>query len=237
MAALTYSQFLGKFPTVKFNVNPDGYPQYENVTNIFFRIGLIRDVLTNISSYYVYELGDGDTPESLAEQVYGDAGAHWMILYANEMFDPQFDWPMSYEAFKNYIVEKYGSLEWAKTNIHHYEMRIVKTVEPDRVTSETRFVVDRTHLTDQDLDVPYDYYQGGNNALSFTQTVETFNFDGKTITQVTDGEAISYYDWENQINEKKRLVKVIKAEYYAQVMNELKNLTDPYTIGYRRTVR
>jgi len=236
MAKTLYTPFLDKFPKIQFDINQTGYPQFETVTSIFFRIGVLQDVVKNIASYYVYEIDDGDTPESLAEKVYGDSGAHWVILYANNMFDPQFDWPLGYDAFKNYIIDKYGSVQWAQTNNHHYEMVITRTLQPDNIVTETRFAVNDTKLTQNELDVTFDYYEGnGNNALSRVQTVETFNIFDKTLTQVTRGEAITYYDYEDKINEDKRLIKVIKAEYYPQIMRELTNITN--TQGYTRTVK
>ena len=235
---MTYSSFFNKFPKIQYDINNNLYSNYETVTDIFLRIGVIQKVIGNISSYYVYELDDGDTPEILAEQVYGDAGAYWMILYANNMYDPQFDWVMSYDVFNQYIINKYGSIETAKTTIHHYEKVITRTLQPDNVTWEKRIVVNEEPLTDNNLDVPYEYYANGDYALAVTQYVETIDFSetGQTLTQISKGEAIYCYDYEYDLNEQKRLVKVIKKEYYLQILNELDDLTKK-TIPYMRSVR
>lgn len=219
---MPYTSFLNQFPKIKYDISNSLYPEsHETVTNIFIRIGIIKSVLNNISSYNVYEIDDGDTPDTLAQQVYNDAGAHWIILYANDMFDPQYDWPLPYDAFQSYIIEKYGSVETALTTVHHHEKVITRTLMPDNIVTETRFVVDAAQLTQNDLDVPYDVYFD----LANTQSVETFNIDGKTLTQVTKGETIYCYDYENELNEKKRTIKVIKADYYPRIMDELRTLT------------
>lgn len=83
------------------------YGNKETVTDIFFRVAFIKESLKKFGAYYYYNIQDNDTPESIANKVYGDPGAHWMILYANDMYDPQFDWPLSYDAFNSYIAQKY----------------------------------------------------------------------------------------------------------------------------------
>lgn len=301
---MPYSEFYNRFPQLDYDINNQLYSRYERVTDIFFRIGVVRDVLSNISSYYVYEIQDGDTPEILADKVYGDAGAAWMILMANYIIDPQFDWPLNYDAFGKYITGKYGSIANAKSTIHHYDKVITRTDSESGVVTETRFEINYDSLTNGVLklnlpnqgdyliteqvfvgeslanntfygevvawsntdniitlantrgsvsegnilvgyfynllgvvdeivepNVPFDYYL----SLPETQGFETFNIDGKTVTQVTRRESISNYDWEEQMNESKRTIKIIKSEYYSRIMGELRNIVGTKE-SYLRTV-
>lgn len=240
MTQLTYNSYFNKLPKIKYDINNVLLdPYHETVTNIFFRVRVIQEVLNNINSYYVVELEDGDTPEILAEKVYGDAGAGWIILIANQILDPQFDWPLNYDAFNNYIINKYGSIEAAELLVHHYDMVITRELQPDNIISETRFEVNGTKLTDNNLSVPYNYYNphfGDPGSLANVQSVETFDMDGKTITVITKGEAISTYDYEYQLNEDKRLIKIIKKEYYSQIMDEFNTLTGAWPT-FKRFVR
>lgn len=301
---MPYQPFFDKFPKIEYDINRELYSKYEEVTNIFFRIGFVREILSNISSYYVFQLENGDTPEIVADKIYGDPGAGWMVLYANRIIDPQWDWPLNNIQFKNYIIDKYGSVENAKTSIHHYEMVIKRTNSETDVTTETRFQVDyRSYGTKQyqvsvwppgsnyilgeevftgvstndynfyanvnnwwstnnvvelsntvgriavgdvlvgntsgllgtvsdilDNDTPYDFYLN----LPEVQEFETFNIDGKTITQVTDREAITVFDYENDLNESRRIIKVVKKEYYDRIMNEFNELTQSKPTYIRR---
>ena len=143
------SAFFDKFPKVKYNVtNAVVNKRYEDVTNVFIRIVYLKDILKNVTSYYVYEVEDGETPEVLAQMIYEDVGAAWMILYANEILDPQFEWPLDYDSFQKYIIDKYGSIENAKTNIHHYEKVVTRKVDtgPEEIITETRFTVNENKL-------------------------------------------------------------------------------------------
>lgn len=301
---MPYQPFFEKFPKVDYDINRELYSKYEKVTNIFFRIGMVRETLNNISSYYVFELENGDTPEIVASKVYADAGAGWMIIYANQILDPQWDWPLDNNQFKKYIIDKYGSVENAKTQIHHYEMVIKRTNSETNVTTETRFEVGYraygakqyqvsvwpegasyingeeafTGVSTSNYDfygdvtnwwssnnivqvsnttgriavgdvivgnvsgvlgtvtgivtnsTPHDYYLN----LAEVQEVETFNVDGKTVTQVTDREAITAFDYENQLNESRRTIKVIKREYYDRIMTEFNNITQTRPSFLRR---
>lgn len=215
------SKYFSAFPKIPYDIAGTQFSNYQNVTNIFFRVRILKEVLNNISGYYFYQVKDGETPEILAEQIYGDPEAYWIILLANEIVDPQFDWPMDSRTFNKYIVHKYGSISNAKTIFHHTEKVIRR--ENGNTVSETRFVINPEQLTINDLTVPYDTYE----SLAETQYVETFNLeDGSTVIQTSYREGISYYDYEEKLNDARRSIKIPKKEYYGQIMKEFDKLTD-----------
>lgn len=245
--------YFDAFPTVDYLIGGDGNIA-ENVTNIFKRYAILREILSNASSYTLYEVEDGDTPEILAEKVYNDAGAGWMILYANKIIDPQFDWPLSDINFKKYITEKYGSIANAQTTYHHYE-KIVETRVGDQTYTRT-YLVNKERLTENSLDVPYTYFEPYSNnyvltadtALITTDNVyftvdhsnhfsyddtslpeyysyEAHNVNDTTVFLNTYGKAVTNYDYEQEMNDNKRYIKVIKAQYYDQIMFEFRVLT------------
>lgn len=238
--SIKYNTYFGKFPKVNYDIQNTMFNKnYEKATDIFFRVGYIKEVLNNLSSYYSIEVDDGDTPEILAEKVYEDAGAGWMILLANQIIDPQFEWPLGYDAFNKYLINKYGSIEASELLVHHYDMVIKRELQPDNVITETRFQVNGTKLTDNNLDVPYNYYNphfGDPGSLAAVQSVETFDMDGKTVTVTTSGEPVYAYDYELALNDSRRLIKVIKKEYYSQIMNEFDKLAS-YRQPFIRRVR
>lgn len=228
----TLSRYLDQFPIIPYDIAKSSYSNYTSVTNIFFRLAILKSVLGDISAYYEYSISDSDLPETLAENIYGDAEAHWIILLANDIIDPQYDWPLNSRDFNNYIVSKYGSLATAKTQIHHYEKVITR--EQGNTTSETRFVISESKLTNNSLDVPFDYYSG-SGSLPETQSVETHNLSGgKTVIEVIRREAVYVYDYEMTKNEEKRNIKIIKPEYYGIIMNEFANHTKRPNASYLR---
>lgn len=259
------TKFLEYFPRIPYDIEKTQLTDYQYVTNITFRIGIIREVLNTAGSYYYYTIEDGVTPEILAENIYRDAEAHWIILYANDIYDPLYDWPLNDRAFKNYLINKYKAqaanslnvavtaitdtqvLSWTQdttsaNSIHHYEKQIIRYNQTDDVTLEISYEVNKTNLTsalsNTMANVPYEFYTTANTfdprALEFTQAVETINVSGKTIVQTSKGLAVTYYDYENQLNESKRQIKIIKPEYYSQIIQEFNNITNPSTETYVR---
>jgi hypothetical protein len=218
------ANYFGYFPTLAYDIQGKRLSSYSLVTNIFFRLRVIREVLVNISSYYEYLIKDDDTPEILAEKIYKDAEAHWLILLANNIVDPQYDWPLNGRDFQKYIINKYGSVANAKTTYHHYEKVITREESLSGIITENRFIINQSNsaISMADTTVPYDTY----NSLPETQDVDTINMgNGKTVIEITNRAAITNYDYENDLNEKKRNIKIIKPEYYSQIVREFDELT------------
>lgn len=92
--------------------------------NIRFR----RDILSNITVYDEYDIVDGETPEIIAEKVYGNPEYHWIIMLANDSYDYLADFPMQYVDLEKYIDTKYGA---EADNIHHYENAKGHVVDSD----------------------------------------------------------------------------------------------------------
>jgi hypothetical protein len=224
------SSFLDKFPRIQYDITRSNVSNYEDITNVLFRVGVVKSVLNNVAAYFEYAVLEGETPEILADRVYGSPEAHWIILYANDIYDPQFDWPLHSRQFSKYVRGKYGSIETAKTTFHHYE-KVIERSENDGPIYTTRFIVDYDKKTNNEIDEPYDTYL----SLPEEQSVETFNIgNGKTVKQITYRNAVTNYDYELQENEKKRFIKVIKKEYYGVIMEEFRSLTASESSFIRR---
>lgn len=275
---MVISKFYDLFPKIKYDINNNKLrPTYEDVTNIFFRIGIVRETINNISSYYVYDIEDGDTPEILAEKIYGDAGAAWLLLLTNEIMDAQFQWPLDDNSFNRYIIEKYGSLEYALTTPHHYEKVIIRRNTRTGFQSETRFIVNSERLTDNMPDeIPFSYYEPWtsttyrtadstsyeadnetldlladlDNGEAFGATLdrgnlaitgeliqpETYIVNGEPIEIIIKGEKVFCYEHEKRLNDERRTIKVIKAEYYTGIQDELSKLLKVKVDYLRRLV-
>lgn len=77
------------------------------LTDLVTRIKITDKLLSEDSLYYTYEYKESDTPEAIAHKLYKSPELHWIILITNQIFDCNFDFPMSYDVFKNYISDKY----------------------------------------------------------------------------------------------------------------------------------
>lgn len=288
------SRFFDKFPLVQYTINKQLFSEYDIATNLLFRIGIIKEVMeNNINAYYFYAVLDGERPEIIAEKVYGDAEAHWIILYANNIYDPYYDWPMDSRTFDKYITDKYGSIAWAQTNYHHYEKVITRENPAAQVTVVTSFEVNDKKLTNDVLSIidyeinynigepvfigasygdntysgtvmawsnsngyivlanttgaakSYEFLIGANsaangtvisttvpsvpmdayNTLVDTTDYASYEVGGSTVREIISRNRVTYYDYELELNESKRLIKIIQPQYYNQIVSELNNLT------------
>ena len=156
------------FPTITYDVRgKKNQFQIDFITNILVRIRKKLNV-TNLAFFDEYFLQDGDTPESLAHQVYNDSQLHWVILYTNYMTNPYYDWPLTYFDLKKFVDKKYSNIN----AVHHYE-----------------------------------------------------DVDGYEVDSTASGAtAVTNFIYEETLNDAKRNIKIIKIEYVAQIIDELKLL-------------
>ena len=59
----------------------------------------------------MYFIQDGDRADTLAHQIYGDSTLHWIIMYANYMTNPYYDWPLAYYDLRKFGVGKNKQLD------------------------------------------------------------------------------------------------------------------------------
>lgn len=212
--------YFTKFPRVQYDLKNDGSPGYQILTNIFFRVGILNHIKNNIYVYEDYKFRDGDRLDILAEKFYGSPTYHWIIALTNDMVDPLHDLPKDYATFNTYITNKYGSVSWAQTNTHHYEQRIVRK---NNATNTTNTVT---------LEVDSNTY----NSLAET-TYTTHNLtSGGSCFETTTRHAISYYDHETTLNDRRRDLKIILPRYIPSILDEYENIsraTKGLPIGYR----
>jgi hypothetical protein len=205
-------KYFQNFPKVFYDMA--GQAPYKPViaTNITARVRFIQSIKKLGILYYQYDIQDGDTPEIMASKLYGDPNRHWIILLANNIIDPFYDWPLSYNNFNNYIIAKYGSIANAQSSINQYQL--VK----QQTDSITGTVVTRT------FQISVDVY----NATP-VQTINIINMvDGSVVTQVISTQILYNYDYETIINENKRHINLIDPKYVPQIENELKSLMTSY---------
>lgn len=206
------SNFFDKFPKTPYTIDRGKYKvnNYDTPVNILVRIGIIKNSLDSVFNYSEYTIRDGDTPEIIAEKMYGDPEAHWVILLANNIIDPQFDWPMNYDVFGKYIIAKYGSIATAQTQVHHYE-KIIKSVDVSTgVETYNKFEIGLTEYNSLPASI-------GNY---YSKTINGY------VVDVYDAyrNVVYAYDWEVEQNENRRQIKLIKPIYYDGMKREFDSI-------------
>ena len=233
------SSFFGKFPTLLYNLDGLNTNQIV-VTNLLYRTHLLPSIANNTSNYYLYTLKDGETPEIVAEKYYGNPEAHWLVMYANNVVDPQFDWLLTQDEFNAYIKAKYGSISQAMGKVHHYN-KVIETIDSKTGlvsfnSYEIDFADNRSVVGDSTL--PYSTY---SNLPDFFDVNPKGKFkDGSGETMYITRSITYCYDWEDAQNENKRNIKLIRKEYWPQIQAEflaLSKSASPDQYQYLRQIK
>ena len=87
------------------------------VTDITRNVRFRKEVLENVTLFDEYDIVDGETPEIVAEKIYGNPEYHWIIMIANQKHDYISDFPLSEHALEKHIVATYGATRYS---IRHY---------------------------------------------------------------------------------------------------------------------
>ena len=131
------------FPTISYDVRGEkNNSRTQIITNVLVRIRKKMNVI-NSAFFEQYFISDGDRADTLAHQFYGDSTLHWVIMYANYMTNPYYDWPLPYFDLQKFIDKKYPD---NRNGVHHYEDADGYDVDSDAsgATAVTNFVYEET---------------------------------------------------------------------------------------------
>jgi len=212
------AKYFNYFPKTIYS-NSDTSNGLDSVTNIIARFGFEQSLKNNSSAFYKYQIQESDTPEIIAYKYYGSAERHWIVLLFNDIVDPQFDWPLKYDTFIEFVGAKYAAngaanttvqsgLAWAMStnNVQAYYKIVTKT-DIDNVTLIEKIQVDANTYA---------------NVATSSSTITLQS--GDTITQTITKSKKTYYDYEMEENESKREITLIKNNFIPQIEKEFKRI-------------
>jgi len=160
--------YFKNFPTFLYDFKINGKTEYKLVKDISQNVRLRKEILSNVTLYDEYDFRDGDTPEIIAEKVYGSSLYHWVIMLCNDKYNYIDDFPLPTYELEKHITTKYGSGN--AYDIHHY--------------------------------------------------VDTNGF----IVDSSQGTSVSNYDYEVDLNESKRRIKLISPSLLNNILKNFKDL-------------
>ena len=175
------ANYFRNIPKVKYDIFGAEPNRYRNVTNIMKRISFKPSVIEDISDYYPYRVKDGERPDILSFEKYGTVAYAYLIMLVNDIYDPLFDWPLDSQQFEKYLTNKYGSVATAIAETKYY-YQIIRAEVARTGTSER--IPEVKVIVDE---TTYDTLDAGDRS---TQTA---------------------YEWEDELNDDKRDIKLIKA--------------------------
>ena len=202
-----------------FYTSDDDSPGLDTVTNIISRFAFENSLKENSAAFYPYNIQESDTPEIIARKFYDNSERHWIVLLFNNIIDPQWDWPLKEKTLINYIDSKYSANGAANTTV---QTGIAWAMSTNNVQSYFK-IITRTSFdgteTIEKLSVDANTYANVTTSLN-SYTLQ----DGTTITQRVTKETQSYYQYEVDLNEAKRTIKLIKPEVVPAIEKEFKKV-------------
>ena len=195
------------------------------LTNIMIRTEVIPSLLNNPLLFYSYNIQDGDTPEIIADKYYGDSYRYWIVLFANQIIDPQWQWPMNQNLFNDYIVDKYKNATANSLNIS------ANTVTSGQVLAYTQshiqnYVKDVITIDSSSNESNTSIYyidSAAYNLVLESTTTKSFS-TGAEVTQIIKKYTESIYDYEIRQNESNRSINLVNSVYVSQFESQFQSL-------------
>ena len=97
-----------------FNYNND-VNKTSVVTDITRNVRFRKELLSSITYYDEYDIVDGETPEIIAEKIYGNPEYHWIIMLANDRYDYINDFPMINSSLVKHAADKYNPVLYSNS--------------------------------------------------------------------------------------------------------------------------
>ena len=206
------AKYFNFFPNIYYNLSDNKAQTL--ITNLTVRFSFEEKLKQNSVAFYRYRIKDGETPEMLANKFYGSPEKHWIILLMNNMIDPFYDWVLDDRTFNEYVKEKYSEqgvlagrtgLEWAKSNVHS-RYKVVTLITESGTTVE-------------EFNIDLETY----NETPDQYKIMTLQ-DGNVIEERITKKEKTYFQYEQEINESKRTIKVLKSDFLGLVESEFESV-------------
>ena len=195
------SNYFQKLPDFEYVSRlPDSkISDYITVKNLFKKNKLRPDIFNDATVFTEYQIKGDDRPDNVAFEVYNDSTLDWLVLLSNNILNIQTEWPLLQNDFDRFLLDKYGTYQEMHA-VHHYETKEIK---------DSNGVV----IVPQGLHVASDY-----SITYWDQTIRGYVVESNVPEPVTN------YQYESDIENKKRNIHILKSIYLGIVKDDMKEL-------------
>ena len=198
--SLKYFRQLSNFEYISQDPEDQGLMDaYTTVKNLFRRVKIREDIFSNLMYFTNYNIIGDERPDQVAKKIYDDVDLDWVVLVANNILNIREEWPFPQKIFDEYLLEKYGTYDNVYA-VKHYKSREVR----DSVGT---------------LILPKDLIVDENYSVTF--------FDiglGTEVTKTNLTDPVTNFQYENEKEDAKRDIYLLKPEYLSIILDDLKSL-------------
>lgn len=101
--------YFENLPDIFYAFEIEGRLVLKTVKDITANVRPLKRILEEIVYYEDYDIEGDDTPEIIAERLYGDPQLHWVLMLINEKYNYLEDWPIPDWKLSEYVTKKYGA--------------------------------------------------------------------------------------------------------------------------------
>ena len=174
---------------------------YVQTKNLFRRVKIREDLFSNFMQFDRYKVEGDERPDNVSETVYGKDTLDWVILLSNNIIDVKNEWPLTQLQLNEFLNEKYTPQQLV--SIHHYETLELRD-------NKNQLILPAGITVDEDFNM--EYLSGGQ--IRSTNSL----VDGRPI------KAVTFFDHENELNDRKRNINVLKPEFLGIFIKEFERI-------------
>lgn len=234
--------YFKNFPLIYCVFEINGEKVLKTVRDITINVRLRKAVLDSITLYDEYDIREGETPEIIADRVYGSSFYHWVVMLCNQRYDYIDEFPLTQNQLDQYCFRKYGQCTFQgvgdTVTIANHGLVNGETVSFSYIESTigietftTYYVVNRTTNTFQVSDAIGGAAKpltnnGIGNIIEFVYKPHHYvNAQGYIVSSDAVGATpVSNFDYEVRENEAKRRIKLISPQLLNTIVNQFKEL-------------
>ena len=186
------SQYFRKLPNLNYPSllkTRESNTDFVQTKNLFRRVKVREDLFANFMQFDKYKIVGDERPDNVAQKVYDNDDLDWVILLSNNIVDLNNEWPLTQFQLNEFLNEKYSPQELV--SIHHYETLELRD-------NKNQLILPAGIVVDENFNL--EYLSGGQ--IKSTNSL----VDGRPV------KAVTFYDYENDLNDKKRNINVLKPE-------------------------
>ena len=195
-----------KLPELLYNFSSKPLdPDFLVVKNIWRRAQILTEFKSQVSIFTEITVGDGERPEDLATQYYGNPFYNWTILVMNDITDYYAQWPKSTVQLQEFINAKYDNGQATK----HHVTTEVKDANENVIVPAGKIVPSNFQVV---------YYNGSTTVtatpvVSVTNAQYEFDLNAKkqTIQMIKPDLIEDFVEVYNQILNKGKITLVATA--------------------------
>ena len=190
------------------------------IKNIFRRAKLLDYLSGSATALNQYTIGDGERPDTIAENLYGDARLDYVVVLIAGITNIHHEWPLQDYQVYDYALQKYGS-ESEMLSTHHYETFEIRDNLDRQILPPKLIVDDEFKIYGSRSKYPSDTRYTLRAQTGYRQLDDK---DEYTVKTDNIAHAVSNLEYETEKNNKRREIDILKTGYLQTFLNDFRDV-------------